>query len=91
VDIEDGEKDAHPTEFSEAEARIVGLIHTDDLAVRRTNQSKGVGGRKAGRITKKEEETGQEEGGKTRGNPPAQPKAGTQEGGGGDQEGSCFG
>jgi hypothetical protein len=91
VDIEDGEKDPHPTEFSETEARILRLVHTDDLAVCRTDQGEGVGGRKAGRIPKKEEQTGQQEGGKTGGNPPTKPKAGTQQGGGGDQEGSCFG
>ena len=90
MDIQHGEKDAHPPELSLTKAGIFGLVDTDDFAVRRADQSQGVGWGCALGIAEKEQQTDQKQTGKSGGNPPSQPKGGSQKGGRTDKEGSCF-
>ena len=91
VDVEHGEEDSHAAEFAEAETGILSLVDADDLAVRRADEGKGIGGRVAVGIAKEKKQPGQEQGGHGRGDPPTEPETGAQEHSGTDQEGSCFG
>lgn len=90
VDIEDGEEDADAAKLAEAEAGVLGLVDANYFTIGWADEGKGVGRGGAFGIAEEKQEADKEESSESGGDPPSKPDAETTEGGGDNEEGSCF-